>query len=222
MLKVNNLKFINEECPEQVKVLFNKLKVDMPFESVISSLAHQILSKNAFKFEGEQYYYFYETTIIEVREYILEKLKQNSKFVVNLFGEWTKDFLDYQAEKSKPFSKDLIVTFSDGSEWSIKLIDLIALVEDLEIDRDTEEIIIDTKHPYLENEEALIEWASSKLDWNLLSEMAEEVKRPQPEPDYLKEWKDASKKIVAWDDKVNMFDIISLTSMDESDDEDDS
>ena len=39
---------------------------------------------------------------------------------------------------------------------------------------------------------------------------------------YLKEWKDASKKIVAWDDKVNMFDIISLTSMDESDDEDDS
>ena len=116
----------------------------------------------------------------------------------------------------------MIVTFSDGSEWSIKLIDLIALVEDLEVDRDTEEIIIDTKHPYLENEDALIEWASKKLDWNLLSEMAEEIKRPQPEPDYLKEWKDASKKIVAWDDKVNMFDIISLTSMDESDNEDDS
>ena len=52
--------------------------------------------------------------------------------------------------------------------------------------------------------------------------MAEEIKRPQPEPDYLKEWKDASKKIVAWDDKVNMFDIISLTSADESDDKDDS
>ena len=216
------MKFINEECPEQVKVLFNKLKVDMPFDSVISSLAHQILSKNAFKFEGEQYYYFYETTVIEVREYILEKLKENSKFVVNLFGDWTEDFLSYQAEKSKPFSKDMIVTFSDSSEWSIKLIDLIALLEDLDRDRDTDEIIIDTKHPLLEDEEALIKWASDNLDWNLLGEMAEEIKRPQPEPDYLSEWKNASKKIVAWEDKVNMFDIISLTSADESDDEDDS
>jgi hypothetical protein len=216
------LKFINEECPEQVKVTFNKLKVDMPFDSVISSLAHQILSKNAFKFEGEQYYYFYETTVIEVREYILEKLKQNSKFVVNLFGDWTQDFLDYQAEKSKPFSKDMIVTFSDQSEWSIKLIDLIALLEDLDRDRDTDEIVIDTKHPLLENEDALIKWASDNLDWNLLGDLAEEVKRPQPEPDYLSEWKNASKKIVAWEDKVNMFDIISLTSADESDDEDDS
>lgn len=216
------MKFINEECPEQVKVAFNKLKVDMPFDSVISSLAHQILSKNAFKFEGEQYYYFYETTVIEVREYILEKLKQNSKFVVNLFGNWTEDFVSYQAEKSKPFSKDLIVTFSDESEWSIKLIDLIALLEDLDRDRDTDEIIIDTKHPLLENEDALIKWASDNLDWNLLSELAEEIKRPQPEPNYLNEWKNASKKIVAWDDKVNMFDIISLTSADESDDEDDS
>lgn len=220
--KVNNLKFINEECPEQIKVLFNKLKIDMPFDSVISSLAHQVLSKNAFRFEGEQYYYFYETTVIEVREYLLEKLKQNSKFVVNLFGDWTEDFLSYQAEKSKPFSKDLIVTFSDQSEWSIKLIDLIALLEDLDRDKDTEEIIIDSKHPLLENEEALIEWASDNLDWNLLSEMAEEVKRPQPEPDYLNEWHKASKKIVAWEDKVNLFDIISLTSADESDDEDDS
>lgn len=216
------MKFINEECPEQVKVLFNKLKVDMPFDSVISSLAHQILSKNAFKFEGEQYYYFYETTVIEVREYVLEKLKQNSKFVVNLFGDWTQDFLDYQAEKSKPFSKDMIVTFSDQSEWSIKLIDLIALLEDLDRDRDNDEIVIDTKHPLLEDEDALIKWASDNLDWNLLGEMAEEIKRPQPEPDYLSEWKNASKKIVAWEDKVNMFDIISLTSADESDDEDDS
>jgi len=216
------LKFINEECPEQIKVLFNKLKVDMPFDSVISSLAHQILSKNAFRFEGEQYYYFYETTVIEVREYLLEKLKQNSRFVVNLFGDWTEDFLSYQAEKSKPFSKDLIVTFSDQSEWSIKLIDLVALLEDLDRDNDTDEIIIDTKHPLLEDENALIKWASDNLDWNLLGEMAEEVKRPQPEPDYLSEWKNASKKIVAWEDKVNMFDIISLTSADESDDEDDS
>ncbi len=216
------MKFINEECPEQVKVAFNKLKVDMPFDSVISSLAHQILSKNAFKFEGEQYYYFYETTVIEVREYVLEKIKQNSKFVVNLFGDWTQDFLNYQAEKSKPFSKDLIVTFSDQSEWSIKLIDLIALLEDLDRDHDTDEIVIDTKHPLLEDEDALIKWASDNLDWNLLGEMAEEIKRPQPEPDYLSEWKNASKKIVAWEDKVNMFDIISLTSADESDDEDDS
>ena len=75
--------------PEQIKVLFNKLKVDMPFDSVISSLAHQILSKNAFKFEGEQYYYFYETTIIEVREYILEKLKQNSKLSILFIDELT-------------------------------------------------------------------------------------------------------------------------------------
>jgi hypothetical protein len=221
-LKVNILKIVNEECPEQIKVLFNKIKVDMPFESVVSSLTHQILSKNAYKFEGEQYYYFYESTIIEVREYLLEKLRNDNRFVVNLFGNWNQDFLSYQEEKSRPFSKDLVVTFSDGSEWSLKIIDLISLADNLERDSYTQEIIVDTKHPLLENEEEMMKWASENLDWNLLSELAEEIKRPQPEPNYVNEWKNASKRIVSWDDKVNMFDIISLTSINESDDEDDS
>ncbi len=215
------MRIVNEECPEQIKVLFNKLKVDMPFESVVSSLAHQILSKNAFKFEGEQYYYIYESTVIEIREFLLEMLKRNSRFTVNLFGEWNKDFLEFQEEKSKPFSKDLIVRFSDGSEWSIKIIDLVSLMDNLERDEMSKEIIIDTKHPLLQDEEAMMDWASKNLDWNLLSEFAEEIKRPENGPDYVQEWKDASKKIVAWDDKVNMFDIMSLTSMNESDDEDD-
>ncbi len=193
----------------------------MPFESVVSSLAHQILSKNAFKFEGEQYYYIYESTVIEIREFLLEMLKRNSRFTVNLFGEWNKDFLEFQEEKSKPFSKDLIVRFSDGSEWSIKIIDLVSLMDNLERDEMSKEIIIDTKHPLLQDEEAMMDWASKNLDWNLLSEFAEEIKRPENGPDYVQEWKDASKKIVAWDDKVNMFDIMSLTSMNESDDEDD-
>ena len=193
----------------------------MPFESVVSSLAHQILSKNAFKFEGEQYYYIYESTVIEIREFLLEMLKRNSRFTVNLFGEWNKDFLEFQEEKSKPFSKDLIVRFSDGSEWSIKIIDLVSLMDNLERDEMSKEIIIDTKHPLLQDEEAMMDWASKNLDWNLLSEFAEEIKRPENGPDYVQEWKDASKKIVAWDDKVNMFDIMSLTSLNESDDEDD-
>ena len=193
----------------------------MPFESVVSSLAHQILSKNAFKFEGEQYYYIYESTVIEIREFLLEMLKRNSRFTVNLFGEWNKDFLEFQEEKSKPFSKDLIVRFSDGSEWSIKIIDLVSLMDNLERDEMSKEIIIDTKHPLLQDEEAMMDWASKNLDWNLLSEFAEEIKRPENGPDYVQEWKDASKKIVAWDDKVNMFDIMSLTSMNESDNEDD-
>ena len=221
LLKVNNLRIVNEECPEQIKVLFNKLKVDMPFESVVSSLSHQILSKNAFRFEGEQYYYIYETTVIEIREFLLEMLKRNKRFVVNLFGDWNKEFLEFQEEKSKPFSKDLIVTFSDGSEWSIKIIDLISLSDNLERDEDTQEIIVDTKNPLLQDEEAMMKWASDNLDWNLLSEIAEEIKRPSNGPDYLTEWKDASKKIVAWDDKVNMFDIMSLSTIIESDDEDD-
>lgn len=194
----------------------------MPFESVVSSLTHQILSKNAYKFEGEQYYYIYESTVIEIREFLLEMLKRNSKFIVNLFGDWNSDFLAYQEEKSKPFSKDLIVTFSDGSEWSVKIIDLVSLIDNLERDELSKELIIDTKHPLLQDEEAMMDWASKNLDWNLLSELAEEIKRPDNGPDYVKEWKDASKKIVAWDDKVNMFDIMSLTSMNESDDDDDS
>lgn len=193
----------------------------MPFENVVSSLSHQILSKNAFRFEGEQYYYIYESTVIEIREFLLEMLKRNKRFVVNLFGEWNKDFLEFQEEKSKPFSKDLIVSFSDGSEWSVKIIDLVSLMDNLERDENTSEIIIDTKNPLLQNEAAMMNWASENLDWNLLSEVAEEIKRPTNCPDYASEWKDATKRIIAWDDKVNMFDIMSLTSINESDEEDD-
>ena len=136
---------IEEEYPETVKVHLNRSKIALPFDSVSASLTHQILSKNARRFEGEHYYMLFESTVIEVKEYLKSKIEEDSKFAVNLFGEWMNDFIGYQKEKSRPFSKDVIVSFSDGSEWSLKAIDIYALAEEVDLSNPTAEVVITGK-----------------------------------------------------------------------------
>ena len=74
------------EYPEAVKVYLNRKKISMPFDSVSASLTHQVLSKNARRFEGEHYYMLFESTLIEIKEYLKHKIDQDSKYTLNLFG----------------------------------------------------------------------------------------------------------------------------------------
>ena len=60
--------------PETIKVHLNRSKISLPFNSVCASLTHQILSKNARRFEGEHYYMLFESTVIEIKEYLKNKL----------------------------------------------------------------------------------------------------------------------------------------------------
>ena len=190
----------------------------MPFDSVSASLTHQVLSKNARRFEGEHYYMLFESTVIEIKEYLKYKIEEDSKYTLNLFGEWMNDFIEYQKEKSKPFSKDLIVSFSDGSEWSLKAIDIYALAENIDVASPTEEITIDRSNPLFTDEEYMLKWVSENLTWEQVWEIADQVKRPQNSPDYNEEWKSAEKRIEHWENPLTVIEMIALDSEEMDDD----
>ncbi len=208
------------EYPEAVKVYLNRKKISMPFDSVSASLTHQVLSKNARRFEGEHYYMLFESTVIEIKEYLKYKIEEDSKYTLNLFGEWMNDFIEYQKEKSKPFSKDLIVSFSDGSEWSLKAIDIYALAENIDVTSLSEEITIDRSNPLFIDEEYMLKWVSENLTWEQVEEIADQVKRPQNSPDYNAEWKNADKRIEHWENPLTVIEMIALDSEEMDDDED--
>jgi hypothetical protein len=210
---------IEEEYPETVKVYLNRSKINLPFDSVSASLTHQILSKNARRFEGEHYYMLFESTVIEVKEYLKSKIDEDSKFAVNLFGEWMNDFIGYQKEKSRPFSKDIIVSFSDGSEWALKAIDIYALAEEVDMSNPTAEVTIDKNSPLLTDEDYMLKWVSDNLTWDKLEEIADRVKKPEVTPDYAGEWKNADKRVEAWENTLSVIEMITLDS-EEMDDED--
>ena len=46
------------------------------------------------------------------------------------------------------------------------------------------------------------------LSWNDLAHFAEEIQRPQPEPDYNNEWKDAFKIIKEWENSFSILELI--------------
>ena len=210
---------IEEEYPETVKVYLNRSKIALPFDSVSASLTHQILSKNARRFEGEHYYMLFESTIIEIKEYLKSKINEDSKFAVNLFGEWMNDFIEYQKEKSRPFSKDVIVSFSDGSEWSLKAIDIYALAEEVDLSNPTAEVTFDRNNPLLTDEDYMLKWVSDNLTWDKLEEIADRVKKPDITPDYVGEWKNAEKRVEAWENTLSIIEMITLDS-EEMDDKD--
>ena len=205
--------------PETIKVHLNRSKISLPFNSVCASLTHQILSKNAKRFEGEHYYMLFESTVIEIKEYLKNKVEDNSKFAINLFGEWMNDFIEYQKEKSRPFSKDVIVSFSDGSEWSFKTIDLFALAENVDMENLTAEVVIDKNNPLLTDEDYMLKWISENLSWDDIEELADRVKKPDVVPDYAGEWKNADKRVEAWENTLSVIEMIALDS-EEMDDED--
>ena len=61
----------------------------------------------------------------------------------------------------------------------------------------------------LQNDDNFLEWVNS-LEWNDIKHLADEIRRPQPEPEYENEWKMSQKNLVKWEDNFNIFDFCSL------------
>ena len=212
---------MTEEYPAKINVLLSKKLVPMDFNQVSASMTHQLLNKNSRGVDSDHFYMLFETTLIEIKEYLADKASADTNFFANLFGEWFQDFFTYQNEKSKPFSKDVIVTFSDGSEWAIKALDILALAQNFDVKRKNKEIVIDAKDPLLVNDKAMIKWVEKYLKWDDIKDLAEEVKRPQPEIDYDAEWLKANKRVQEWENPISIIEMIALDSEPLDEEEDD-
>ena len=159
------------KIPEYFNVNLGNLSYEIETETLISSMAHQFISKTTNLNTLENYDVIYNVTKTEIEDYLKQKVK-NSDLFVDLFGNWSDDFKKYHAEKNEPICRDISFEFTDGSKWLIKVLDILALKNtDDEFDLDD---------PILKDDEKLMDLLNS-YDWEDIKHIAEEIARPQPE-----------------------------------------
>ena len=193
---------ITTKLPNFFKVKIGKSEYDLEVETLITSLSHQYLSKTSNQSSFENYDILFSLVKEEIHEYVSELHLKGENFI-DLFGDWYDDFKTFHNRKNDPICKDIVFNFSDGSKWAVKILDILTLRDDFKAHK------INYDDPVLFDENLLREWLS-ELDWKDVIELAEEIERPQPQPDYDSEWKSCNKEIVSWEDNVSLLDIFDI------------
>jgi hypothetical protein len=209
----DELVLVNQELPEFFQVKLGNLEYEMNTESLSVSMTHQFVSKNTSHHDIENYDAVFTVTKTEIEDYLLHKSALGENFI-DIFGEWIFDFREYHQKKNEPLCRDIHFTFSDQSEWTIKFIDLLSLKSK------DEEYIINFKDPIVNDEKLLHEFIDS-LSWDDVKHYAEEIKRPQPEPEYDKEWKNCTKVIIQWEETIDILDFLEIDDKIYEEEEDD-
>jgi hypothetical protein len=209
----DELVLVNEELPEFFQVKLGTLEYEMNTESLSVSMTHQFVSKNTSHHDIENYDAIFTVTKTEIEDYLLHKSVLGENFI-DIFGDWILDFREYHQKKNEPLCRDIHFTFSDQSEWTIKFIDLLSLKSK------DEEYIINFKDPIVNDEKLLFEFIDS-LSWDDVKHYAEEVKRPQPEPEYEKEWQNCTKNIIQWEETIDILDFLEIDDKIYEEEEDD-
>ena len=198
-----------ENLPTYFEVKIGNSKFDMMTESLITTLCHQYLNKNQNIYNFDHYEVIFISVKLELQKFINSLVEKDIK-ELDILGDWIEQFQEFQQDKNQYLCKDFVVEFSDKSKWSIKLLDLFSLkYNDEEIDDDD---------PFVKNEKLILNWVKT-LNWNDLEMYADEIQRPQPEPDYAKEFKRAKKEIISWEKTINLLDLLEASNSEEEDDQ---
>lgn len=191
------------DLPEYLEVNIGSSSFDLESESLVVSMTHQFINKSNVFANIENYDLLFEVTKDELLEYLFHKIELGEKSF-NLFGDWQEDFKIFHSKRNEPFCRDIVFNFTDGSEWAIKIIEIATLRVP-----ENSEHIINFSDPILLDDKKLLKWVQS-LKWEDVKELAEEMKRPQPEPDYEAEWKKAKKTIKKWDNDLTILDFYDM------------
>lgn len=199
---------MTENLPSYFEVKIGNSKFEMLTESLITTLCHQYLNKYQNVYNFDHYEVIFESVKFELQKF-LENIveKENKEF--DLLGDWPEEFQLFQQQKNQHLCKDFVVEFSDGSRWSIRILDLLSLKYD---DED-----VDENDPILHDEKLLLKWINT-LSWNDIEPFAEEIQRPQPAPDYGKEFRRAKKEIISWEKTINLLDLLEASNNEDEDD----
>lgn len=208
----------DESFPEYVKVRLGKNFFEVETKSLISSMALQLIDSSPITNNNENFDVIFDTTKNEIKDYLNDKFEEE-EFFVDLFDDWKNNFREFQSKKHLPFCKDVIVEFSDQSQWSFRMIDLMAFKNSSPED---DEFDVDYNDPVLQDDVSLLTWLSSEIKWDDIMHLADEIQRPQPEPDYDSEWINSKKYVKTWDKDFNILEMLGITDkIDSEDDEED-
>lgn len=207
------------ELPERIPVIIGKNIFHMESESLIASLVHQTIHKNNLLYNSDDFAMIFDVTKIEITNFLRKKLTPEFE-AFDFFDNWMSEFDEFQIKKNKTFCKDLIITFPDKLQFTVKLLDVISL-RNVILDKDENDV--DDDDPILNDPQLLLDWIDENLDWEQLSPYAEYVKTDRQENTRNKNFIKATKKIVEWETQLSIFDFISKGDMivtNEDDDED--
>ena len=206
---------LSRVLPDYFEVKIGSSIFELETDTLLTSMTHQYLSRNPSIDETANYEVIFEISKSELKSFLFEKVK-NDEYFIDLFGTWIDQFKIYHEKRNEPLSRDVEFGFSDGSKWVIKILDLMSLRTSSD-----SEFIINFDDDILTNDEKFLDWVQN-LEWNDIKHLADEIKRPQPEPDYEKEWKSANKSIVKWEESFSIFDFFEIDdTMSEEDSDDD-
>ena len=201
--------------PDYFEVKVGSSIFELDTDTLLTSMSHQYLSRNVNLDESTNYDIIFGVTKTEIKSFLYEKAKNEETFI-DLFGPWFEEFRNYQNKRNEPLSRDVEFEFSDKSKWIIKVLDLMTLRSN-----EDSEFSINFDDEILQNDENFLEWVNS-LEWNDIKHLADEIRRPQPEPEYENEWKMSQKNLVKWEDNFNIFDFFEIDdTMSEEDSDDD-
>lgn len=201
--------------PEYFEVKVGSSIFELDTDTLLTSMSHQYLSRNVNLDESTNYDIIFGVTKTEIKSFLYEKAKNEETFI-DLFGPWFEEFRTYQNKRNEPLSRDVEFEFSDKSKWIIKVLDLMTLRSN-----EDSEFSINFDDEILQNDDNFLEWVNS-LEWNDIKHLADEIRRPQPEPEYENEWKMSQKNLVKWEDNFNIFDFFEIDdTMSEEDSDDD-
>lgn len=201
--------------PDYFEVKVGSSIFELDTDTLLTSMSHQYLSRNVNLDESTNYDIIFGVTKTEIKSFLYEKAKNEETFI-DLFGPWFEEFRTYQNKRNEPLSRDVEFEFSDKSKWIIKVLDLMTLRSN-----EDSEFSINFDDEILQNDDNFLEWVNS-LEWNDIKHLADEIRRPQPEPEYENEWKMSQKNLVKWEDNFNIFDFFEIDdTMSEEDSDDD-
>jgi hypothetical protein len=78
--------------------------------------------------------------------------------------------------------------------------------------KNSDDLIFDYDDEIIKDDTVLLNWVN-ELAWEDIKHLAEEVCRPQPEPNFEEEWKNCNKTIVNWDETLDILDFFEINDM---------
>jgi hypothetical protein len=197
------------EIPERIPVIIGKNVFQMESKSLIASLVHQTIHKNNLLYNSDDFGMVFDVTKIEITNFLKKKISQDFE-AFDFFDNWMSDFEEYQINKNKLFCKDLLITFPDKLQFSVKFLDILSLRNEM---LDCDENDIDADDPILQDNQLMLDWIDENLTWEHLSPYAEYIKTDRQESTRNKNFLKATKKVVEWDRQLSIFDFISKCDM---------
>lgn len=205
------------QFPEYANVKIGNSIFELSFDSLIASMVHQYLNNFHKQDSAGDYNVIFDVTKGLITDFVMDDLIKREH--IDILGDWVHEFITYHNDKNKPLCKDIHIQFENGSIWQIKLLDLLA--HKYNIDESVEEFDIDYDDPCVKDDNEIVKYLET-LNWETLADMAEEIQKPQPEPDYSSMYESAKKEVVSWEKPVSLldfFDLDDIISLTEEDDQ---